>query len=55
VCVEPKGAPLATMAELRSTYTLRDVYDMHDVLDTLNDLDRAVAKAQKAAADKSAR
>jgi hypothetical protein len=51
--VEPKGAPLATMAELRTIYTMRDVWDMHDVLATLNDLDRAVAKAQKAAADKA--
>lgn len=53
MCVEPKGAPLATMAQLRTIYSLRDVWDMHDVLDTLNDLDRAVAKAQKAAADKA--
>jgi hypothetical protein len=52
VCTEPRGAPLATMAELRTVYTLADLLDMHDVLDTLAELDRKVAKAQKDAAAK---
>ena len=46
-CVQPKGAPLASMLELRQAYTLAELYEMHQILDMLDTLDtKAAAKVK---------